>query len=159
MTFKSNSAFLWKLIAIIVLVMAVGIAVAGAAEPLPERPIVPIATSSSPIAGSKIVLKAAVNSDSSSKRVYDADDWTVVQWQAVNGTWYDVDGWQGNFFYDADLDKDHWQVEWWVGSENYGKQNFRFVIYANQSREKVKQTSSIFDLPETRGIITSITVN
>lgn len=139
------------------LLAGVIVAVAGAAEPLPERPIVPVTTSSS--SGSKIILKAPVNSEASSSRVYDADDWTIVQWQAVNGTWYDVDGWRGTFFYDDELDSNNWQVEWWVGSENYGKKNFRFVIYTNETREKVKQTSPIFDMPETSGITTSVTIN
>lgn len=123
----------------------VGISMAGAANPLPERPIVPAVTTKNTNDGSKIILKAPVNTQS--ERIYDADDWTVVQWQAVNGTWYEVGGWQGTFFYDADLDPDHWRVEWWVGSENYGKQNFRFIVYTNETQIKIKQTSVVFDLP------------
>ena len=75
----------------------------------------------------------------------------------MNGSWYDVEGWQGHFFFDADSDPDNWQVEWWVGSENHRKKNFRFVIYINNSRERIKQTSAVFDLPETRG--TAVEVN
>ena len=156
MIFKSNR-FILTLTLFILLAVGMVVAAARAAEPLPERPIVPAVTTSPSPNGSKLILKAPIDS-ASNGNVYDADDWTVVQWQAVNGSWYDVDGWQGNFFFDADSDPNHWQVEWWVGSENYGKKDFRFVIYTNDSRERVKQTSAVFDLPLTRSVLKEITV-
>ena len=155
MIFKSKRLILTSTLATL-LAIGIMVAVAGAAEPLPERPIVPAVTTSPSPSGSKLILKAPTGS-SSNGNVYDADDWTVVQWQAVNGSWYDVEGWQGHFFFDADSDPDNWQVEWWVGSENHRKKNFRFVIYINNSRERIKQTSAVFDLPETRG--TAVEVN
>ena len=143
MIFKSNR-FILTLTFFILFAIGVSVAVVGATEPLPERPIVPVpavTTTSSP-SGSKLILKAPLGVVNSNGDAYDADDWTVVQWQAVNGTWYDVDGWQGNFFFNGDTDPNNWLVEWWVGSENYGKKNFRFVIYTNETREKIKQTST-----------------
>jgi hypothetical protein len=152
MTFKSNLTKLPK-VTLLTLVMLGFIIVSSAveaADPLPERPIAPVVLTVASLRGSKIILKAPVHMATEAEDaggMYDADDWTVVQWQAVNGVWYDVGGWQGTFFYDADLDPDHWRVEWWVGSENYGKQNFRFIVYANETQSKIKQTSVVFDLP------------
>lgn len=123
----------------VIIFMAITILVSAA--PLPERPIVTEAPN-----GNKIILKAPANAVGSNGTVYDSDDWTVVQWQTVDGVWHDVEGWQSTFFFD--VDSNYWYAEWWVGSENLGKKNFRFVVYTNESREQMKHLSGVFDLPQ-----------
>jgi hypothetical protein len=163
MTFKSNLIKL-PIVTLLTLVMLGFIIVSSAveaADPLPERPIAPVVLTVASLRGSKIILKAPVHMATEAEDaggMYDADDWTVVQWQAVNGVWYDVDGWQGTFFYDADLDADHWRVEWWVGSENLRKENFRWSVYEDESKEKLKQTSALFDMPKTHRTAVVVTV-
>ena len=70
----------------------------------------------------------------------EADDWTVVQWEGVNGQWHDVTGWQGNFLQDN-------SVVWWVASGQLGQENFRWLVYDDETRTRLLITSETFDLP------------
>lgn len=71
-----------------------------------------------------------------------ADSWVGVQWQDVNGTWRNVEGWQGSLQTD-DLGTQY--VQWMVSAENLGEGPFRWVVM--QSDGPVWGVSANFDLP------------
>ncbi len=107
-----------------------------AAAPLPPRPDTAgtpptTAVTTQQAISAQVVLQAAQ---------FEADDWTVVQWQGVDKQWYDVTGWQGNFLQSG-------KVVWWVAESQLGQTKFRWLVYENQSRTELLLTSSTFDLP------------
>ena len=107
-----------------------------AAAPLPPRPDTAgtpptTAITTQQAISAQILLQAAQ---------FEADDWTVVQWQGVDEQWHDVTGWQGNFLQSG-------KVIWWVAESQLGQTNFRWLVYDNQSRTELLLTSSTFDLP------------
>lgn len=70
----------------------------------------------------------------------DADDWVVIEWQAGDGTWIQVDGWRGHI--------NNGEISWWVGSDNLGEGPFRWVIYRNESEAEQLKVSEPFSLPD-----------
>lgn len=123
---KPLSAFMFML-------LFVSVSTVGA---FPERPdgITPPS-----VLSARIVLQAPT---------FEADDWTVVQWRAADGNWYDVTGWQGNFHADG-------TVLWWVGIDQLGQQNFRWVVYDDVQKSTVLSSSETFNLPSAHnGIVT-----
>jgi hypothetical protein len=77
------------------------------------------------------------------------DVWTVVQWQHPDGTWRDVEGWQGA--------PDRVLVDggdvvgtktWWVGQDDLGKGPFRWLAYESAGGPLLG-ASDPFDLPAT----------
>ena len=99
-----------------------------AATTLPERPAGPTEAATP---SARIVLSSSS---------FESNDWTVVQWQSADGNWYDVSGWQGNFLLDG-------TVLWWVGADQLGQQNFRWLVYDDESRDQLLHTSATFNLP------------
>jgi len=64
--------------------------------------------------------------------------WTVVQWQDVNGDWQDVEGWRGT--------ADGGRVEWWVAQKDFGTGPFRWAV--GQSADGgITSASEPFHLP------------
>ena len=109
----------------------------------PDNPPVttdPISVPSPSVSGAKIMFQAH-------SETFDADDWTVVEWQTADGQWVEVDGWQGTFF----MKDGAFQVEWWVGSDQLGTGPYRWVVYPNQAKGSVEFVSGAFYLPTSVG--------
>ena len=68
----------------------------------------------------------------------------VVQWQAPDGTWFDVEGWQ------TGLPPTSTDIEWWVAPKDFGKGPFRWAVLQGNSRQPV-QVSPAFWLPKSAG--------
>ena len=120
---------------------------------LPPRPTPdPVSATSGSSIGSTIMLSIPVVENSS----MNADNWTVVQWKDVHGKWNDVDGWQGNLSYNQAAN--NWEVIWWVDRSNFGEQDFRWVIYSDETRLKKLATSPTFDLPvnQMQGVVVTL---
>ncbi len=67
-----------------------------------------------------------------------ANVWTIIQWQAANGQWYDVNGWQGTL-------NDTTQ-SWWVAPADLGKGPFRWLVYQSRGGKLLGESKS-FSLP------------
>ena len=67
----------------------------------------------------------------------------VVQWQALSGEWYDVEGWQTAVPTDS--------IQWWVAPKDFGKGPFRWAVYKNNNAGKPDQISKPFWLPKSAG--------
>lgn len=106
---------------------------------LPPRPTaVPVVT----VNGAQIKLTVA-----------DAvgNEWTAVQWQDPNsGDWITVEGWQGT------LETDGSQI-WWVGSEQFGKGPFRWLLF-DEEGGTLLDTSESFTLPSQNREIITVTI-
>jgi len=76
--------------------------------------------------------------------------WTVVQWQDSNGTWHDVEGWQGP------LNED--RKKWWVSQRDFGRGPFRWAVYQDQGGDLLA-ISEPFYLPGTANEFVPIEVS
>lgn len=72
-----------------------------------------------------------------------ADLWTAVQWQAHDGIWHTVEGWQGTL---DEIKNGQGRKTWWVGKADMGTGPFRWLIYQSY-QGKLLATSSPFYLP------------
>lgn len=76
--------------------------------------------------------------------------WSVVQWQGADGTWHDVEGWQGTI--------DEGRKRWVVLPKDYGPGSpYRWVILAEKSGP-VLAVSEEFDLPGADGELIEVPV-
>ena len=107
--------------------------VANAENDLPVRPTpIPSATSSDP--GGLIVLQASSSQLTQSM-------WTRIEWQDPNTQlWHEVEGWQGEF------DGNN-RVTWYVASDNFDEQPFRWKVYSDASQTELIAMSESFNLP------------
>lgn len=67
----------------------------------------------------------------------------VVQWQSVDGTWHNVEGWQGDF-------NEKLQLIWWVAPKDLGKGPFRWIVQDKTNHNEVVVESNSFQLPNRR---------
>ena len=77
--------------------------------------------------------------------------WAGVQWQAADGQWFDVAGWQGP------VDVTGGQ-RWWVEPKDFGAGPFRWRVYA-QVGEATWGTSAAFMLPSAKGEWVTVTAS
>ncbi len=75
---------------------------------------------------------------------------TVIQRQDDDGTWHDVDSWQGP------LDENG-EMQWWVSEEECGQGPFRWVVW-DQCGCSVLAVSEPFHLPEQPGEVLVVEV-
>ncbi|MCB0033471.1 MAG: hypothetical protein KDE51_05620 [Anaerolineales bacterium] len=133
-------------LAISILTTSLAVASPSAVSDLPERPTpMPPTTTTANIDGGQIILQ--VNTSDANT----ADLWTIVQWQGVNNTWHDVEGWQGNI-------NSGDQVVWWVDNHDLDTGPFRWRVYDSEARTELLATSDSFDLPAQSGQQTTVTV-
>ena len=104
----------------------------------PADPLTPVQTES--VSGSKLVFQAESST-------FDADDWTMIEWQTAAGDWVPVEGWQGTFM----QTNNQLQVEWWIGSSQLNTGPYRWVVYPNQQSDTAEYVSNSFHLPNTSG--------
>lgn len=98
------------------------------------------------IRGGKIILSVPLDNLNLNAVPLKQNSWSIVQWQAGNGQWVDVGGWQGSFHPDSSANLLY--VEWWVGEEILGQGPFRWVVYADKSRAQQLTISDSFNLPD-----------
>ena len=134
-----------------------------APEGLPPRPddtptpssLQPAEDVKSAADGAVIVLEVVFDDDWPTRGVAWQDLWTVVEWQDVDGTWYEVAGWQGG------LDKVNgglgWKV-WWLEDDLLGRGPFRWVVYERYGGAVIV-VSDAFDLPERVGKMVTVEIS
>jgi hypothetical protein len=83
------------------------------------------------------------------------DLWLIVQWQADNGSWQDVPGWQGHF--DTIQPGDQWlgQKYFWADDPLLGSGPYRWLVIDTKN-SRVVGTSEPYYLPAKTGEITAI---
>jgi len=97
---------------------------------LPPRPTpTAVPMPSSTPQGARIVLQTLQTQ---------AEMWTVVQWQDINGDWHNVDGWRG-----SSVDG---SVQWWVAQKDFGTGPFRWAVYSSEEGE-LSAASETFHMP------------
>ncbi|MEM8857285.1 MAG: hypothetical protein AAGD96_03140 [Chloroflexota bacterium] len=112
----------------------------------PRPPDIPVETEdpikqpTTSVSGAKIMFQAQSAN-------FDADDWTVIEWQTADGGWVEVEGWQGTF----SSQDGQWQVEWWVGSDQLDSGPYRWIVYPNQAKGAAEFVSEPFYLPDVSG--------
>ena len=96
-----------------------------------------------------ILLRATFPADWPWTHVHWQTPLTVVQWQDGEGAWHDVEGWRAPLALIVSGPADTligWRP-WGVDPKDFGSGPFRWVVYADSSKEDVLATSSAFDLP------------
>ena len=82
--------------------------------------------------------------------------WTVVQWQAVEGDWRDVEGWRGT---PDEITGGVGKKTWWVSEEGFGRGPFRWVVYSQSEGDRRLGVSGAFYLPDDgRAVIVAVWV-
>ena len=74
--------------------------------------------------------------------------WTVVQWQATEGDWLDVEGWRGTL---DEITNGEGKKTWWVAEEGFGRGPFRWVVYSQSEGDRRLGVSKSFYLPRSAG--------
>ena len=84
------------------------------------------------------------------------DLWHVVEWYDHAGTWYTVDGWQGNLD-TIEQEGDGWvgQKELWAAKEELGTGPYRWRVYQGVDGP-LMATSPDFYLPSEAGKVVSV---
>jgi hypothetical protein len=171
---------LFILVAVIICTLAIIVLVPSLANaapiPLPPRPIVqptaelpdrptPDATAepvpASLSTGSLIRLQLQLPSETLSRVDSWQMLWTVVQWQDPEGSWHDVEGWQGTFDDFTDDTKQRvaeGQKLWWVAPGDLGTGPFRWLIKQSHDGEHLA-ISAPFQLPDTDGTLLPVEVS
>jgi len=126
-----------------VLALTVLFPVAPVYATLPPRPTLTPTTSAPPTAPEKL---AAIRLQAG--YTYEGK-WSVVQWQAGDGTWHDVDGWRGQVA--------GGQVRWGVSAKDFGTGPFRWLVY-EQANAQLLTTSASFTLPDSSTHVVTVQV-
>lgn len=149
-TQKTPSSFvkIYLIIFLFILIFAVGIFKVFGFSTVSSRQRRPTAVGvhQTDIRGGKIILSVPLGDLDFSSVPLKQESWSVVQWQAGDGSWVDVQGWQGSFY--ADAAANLLFVEWWVGEEILGQGPFRWVIFADKSRAQQLSITDSFYLPK-----------
>ena len=74
--------------------------------------------------------------------------WTIVQWQAAEGDWRDVEGWRGTL---DEITNGEGKKTWWVAEEGFGRGPFRWVVYSQSEGGRRLGVSKSFYLPQSAG--------
>lgn len=143
-----------------VLIVTLLAALPTTAKALPPRPTAPGQPADiDPSARAQIQLKVQFPDGWPWQTTHWQDLWTVVQWQHPQGTWHDVEGWQGTL--DEVKSSENGAVTgyktWWVGGEHMGKGPFRWLVYQGKDG-RLLATSESFDLPSINGALLVVEV-
>lgn len=116
---------------------------------LPPRPVPP-SQNELENKGAKLILILPKDSQ------FTEDTWTRVEWQNAQGDWKLVDGWQGSPTFR--VEQDYWEVEWWVGQENFSTGPYRWQVFHDQNSRKPLSTSKPFYLPSQQDSVLSVSI-
>lgn len=86
--------------------------------------------------------------------------WTVVQWQDAEGSWHDVEGWQGTFDdFRAETTQGiaRGQKLWWVAPADLGTGPFRWLVQQEPDDEQLA-VSAPFHLPDAGGTLLPVEI-
>lgn len=109
-------------------------------EPQPER-----------VTGATVALSLSFPSDWPWETTGWQDLWTAIQWQHPDGTWHEVEGWQGTLDHVSVAAGEDGSIvvgrkAWWVGKDDLGDGPFRWVIARERDGAELA-VSDAFSLP------------
>ena len=79
--------------------------------------------------------------------------WTVVQWQATEGDWRDVEGWRGT---PDEIIGGVGKETWWVSEDGFGRGPFRWAVYQGEEGRLLGRSGSFYLPNDGRAVIVAV---